>query len=192
MAPFHIVSLGLAHIPEGRRLFPYLTVLNNLRLGASLRKDKAGIKKDMDEAFEHFPILWERRDQKAGTLSGGEQQMLAIARSLMAKPKLLLMDEPSLGLAPRLVNELVPIIRNINERGVSVLLVEQNVPLALQAAQRAYALQVGKVILEGDIDEFKGSEIVKRAYQEDKPRAKKNIDRTKQRLQGCYRPVCPL
>jgi branched-chain amino acid transport system ATP-binding protein len=164
MAPFHIVSLGLAHIPEGRRLFPYLTVLNNLKLGASLRKDKAGIKKDMDEVFEHFPILWERRDQKAGTLSGGEQQMLAIARSLMAKPKLLLMDEPSLGLAPLLVNELVPIIKNINERGVSVLLVEQNVPLALQAAQRAYALQVGKVILEGDIDEFKGSEIVKRAY----------------------------
>jgi branched-chain amino acid transport system ATP-binding protein len=164
MAPYNIVSLGLVQIPEGRRLFPYLTVLSNLKLGASLRKDKAGVKKDMDEAFEHFPVLWERRDQKAGTLSGGEQQMLAIARSLMAKPKLLLMDEPSLGLAPKLVNELVPIIRNINERGVGVLLVEQNIPLALQAAKRAYALQVGKVILEGDIDEFKGSEIVKRAY----------------------------
>jgi len=164
MAPFHIVNLGLVHIPEGRRLFPYLTVLSNLKLGASLRKDKAGIKKDMDEVFEHFPILWERRNQKAGTLSGGEQQMLAIARSLMAKPKLLLMDEPSLGLAPILVNELVPVIRNINERGVGVLLVEQNVPLALQVAERAYALQVGKVILEGNIDEFKGSEIVKRAY----------------------------
>jgi branched-chain amino acid transport system ATP-binding protein len=164
MAPFHIVNLGLVHIPEGRRLFPYLTVLNNLKLGASLRKDKAGIKKDMDEVFEYFPILWERRNQKAGTLSGGEQQMLAIARSLMAQPKLLLMDEPSLGLAPLLVNELVPVIRNINERGVGVLLVEQNVPLALQVAERAYALQVGKVILEGNIDEFKGSEIVKRAY----------------------------
>jgi len=164
MAPFHIVNLGLVHIPEGRRLFPYLTVLSNLKLGASLRKDKAGIKKDMDEVFEHFPILWERRNQKAGTLSGGEQQMLAIARSLMAKPKLLLMDEPSLGLAPILVNELVPVIKNINERGVGVLLVEQNVPLALQVAERAYALQVGKVILEGNIDEFKGSEIVKRAY----------------------------
>ena len=164
MAPFHIVSLGLVHIPEGRRLFPYLTVLSNLKLGASLREDKAGIKKDMDEVFERFPILWERHDQKAGTLSGGEQQMLAIARSLMAKPKMLLMDEPSLGLAPLLVNELVPIIKNINERGVSVLLVEQNVPLALKLAERAYALQVGKVILEGDIDEFKGSEIVKRAY----------------------------
>ena len=164
MAPFHIVSLGLSHIPEGRRLFPYLTVLSNLKLGASLRKDNAHITKDMDEAFEHFPILRERRNQKAGTLSGGEQQMLAIARSLMARPKLLLMDEPSLGLAPKLVHELVPIITNINERGVSVLLVEQNVPLALQVAERAYALQVGKVILEGDIDEFKGSEIVKRAY----------------------------
>lgn len=164
MAPYNIVSLGLVQIPEGRRLFPYLTVLSNLTLGASLRNDKAGIKKDMDEVFEHFPILWERRNQKAGTLSGGEQQMLAIARSLMAKPKLLLMDEPSLGLAPKMVNELVPIIRNINERGVGVLLVEQNVPLALQVAERAYALQVGKIVLEGDIDEFKDSEIVKRAY----------------------------
>jgi len=164
MAPFHIVGLGLIHIPEGRRLFPYLTVLSNLKLGASLREDKAGIKKDMDEAFEHFPILSERRDQKAGTLSGGEQQMLAIARSIMAKPKLLLMDEPSLGLAPKMVNELIPIMRNINERGVSVLLVEQNVPLALKAARRAYALQVGKVVIQGNIDEFKGSEIVKRAY----------------------------
>jgi branched-chain amino acid transport system ATP-binding protein len=164
MAPYNIVSLGLVQIPEGRRLFPYLTVLSNLKLGASLRKDKTGIEKDMNEVFGHFPILWERRNQKAGTLSGGEQQMLAIARSLMAKPKLLLMDEPSLGLAPLLVNELVPVIRNINERGVGVLLVEQNVPLALQVAKRAYALQVGKVILEGEISEFKDSEIVKRAY----------------------------
>jgi branched-chain amino acid transport system ATP-binding protein len=145
MAPFNIVHLGLVHIPEGRRLFPYLTVLSNLKLGSSLRKDKAGIKKDMDEVFEHFPILWERRNQKAGTLSGGEQQMLAIARSLMAKPKLLLMDEPSLGLAPKLVDELVPIIKNINQSGVGVLLVEQNVPLALRVAERAYALQVGKI-----------------------------------------------
>jgi len=164
MAPFHLVNLGLAHIPEGRRLFPYLTVLSNLKLGASLRKDKIGIKSDMDALFDHFPILWKRRNQKAGTMSGGEQQMLAIARSLMAKPKLLLMDEPSLGLAPIMVNELVPIIKDINERGVGVLLVEQNVPLALKVAERAYALQVGKIVLEGDIDEFKDSDIVKRAY----------------------------
>jgi branched-chain amino acid transport system ATP-binding protein len=164
MAPYSIVSLGLVQIPEGRRLFPYLSVLSNLQLGASLRKDKADIKKDMDEVFRYFTILCERRNQKAGTLSGGEQQMLAIARSLMAKPKLLLMDEPSLGLAPIMVSELIPIIRNINERGVGVLLVEQNVPLALRVARRAYALQVGKVILAGDIDEFKGSEVVKKAY----------------------------
>jgi len=164
MAPFHIVSLGLAHIPEGRRLFPYLTVLSNLKLGASLRTDTAGIKEDMDAAFDLFPLLAARRDQKAGTLSGGEQQMLAIARSLMAKPKLLLMDEPSLGLAPKVVNELVPIIRKINEKGVGVLLVEQNVRLALKVARRGYALQVGKVILEGSIDAFKGSDIVKKAY----------------------------
>ncbi len=164
MAPFHIAGLGLAHIPEGRRLFPYLTVLSNLKLGASLRTDTSGIKEDMDAAFELFPVLAARRDQKAGTLSGGEQQMLAIARSLMAKPKLLLMDEPSLGLAPKVVNELVPIIRKINGKGVGVLLVEQNVPLALKVAGSGYALQVGKVILEGGIDAFKGSDIVKKAY----------------------------
>jgi branched-chain amino acid transport system ATP-binding protein len=164
MAPFDIVRLGLAHIPEGRRLFPYLTVLSNLKLGASLRKDKNGIKKDMDAIFEHFPILWNRRNQKAGTMSGGEQQMLAIARGLMAKPKLLLMDEPSLGLAPIMVKELGPVIKNIHKSGVGVLLVEQNVPLALQVAFRAYALQVGKIVLEGDIDEFKGNELIKRAY----------------------------
>jgi branched-chain amino acid transport system ATP-binding protein len=164
MAPYNIVTLGLVHIPEGRRLFPYLSVISNLKLGASLRKDKDELKKDMDEVFERFPILWQRRNQKVGTLSGGEQQMLAIARSLMAKPTLLLMDEPSLGLAPIIVNELVPIIRDINERGVTVLLVEQNVPLALRVAKMAYALQVGTVILQGDIEEFKGSEIVKKAY----------------------------
>ena len=164
MAAPDIVKLGLVHIPEGRKLFPYLTVMSNLKLGASLRKDKVSINKDMDEVFEHFPILWDRRNQKAGTLSGGEQQMLAIARGLMAKPKLLLMDEPSLGLAPIMVNALVPVIKNINQQGVSVLLVEQNVPLALQVADRGYVLEVGKIVLKGDIDEFKASETVKRAY----------------------------
>jgi branched-chain amino acid transport system ATP-binding protein len=158
------VKLGIAHIPEGRRLFPYLTVLNNLKLGASLRKDKAGINQDMDEVFERFPILRERRNQQAGILSGGEQQMLAIARGLMAKPKLLLMDEPSLGLSPLMVDRLGQVIKDINQSGVSVLLVEQNVPLALRVATRGYALQTGRVVLEGDINEFKSTETVKRAY----------------------------
>ena len=164
MATTEIVRLGIVHIPEGRKLFPYLTVLINLKLGASLRKDKAGINKDMDEVFERFPILWERRSQQAGTLSGGEQQMLAIGRGLMAKPKLLLMDEPSLGLAPVVIDELAGVIKDINQRGVSVLLVEQNIPLALRVANRGYALQVGRVVLEGDIDEFKSTEAVRRAY----------------------------
>jgi branched-chain amino acid transport system ATP-binding protein len=164
MEAHDIVKLGLVHIPEGRKLFPYLTVLSNLKLGASLRKDKAGINKDLDEIFERFPILWERRNQQAGTLSGGEQQMLAIGRGLMAKPKLLLMDEPSLGLAPILVDALVPVIKNVNQGGVSVLLVEQNIPLVLRVANRGYALQVGRVVLEGDIDEFKSTETVRRAY----------------------------
>jgi branched-chain amino acid transport system ATP-binding protein len=158
------VKLGIVHIPEGRKLFPYLTVLSNLRLGASLRKDKPGIKKDMEEVFERFPVLWERRNQQAGTLSGGEQQMLAIARGLMAKPRLLLMDEPSLGLAPIMVDEVGRVIKDINQRGVSVLLVEQNVPLALRVANRGYALQVGRVVLEGDTDKFKSTETVRRAY----------------------------
>jgi len=164
MEPYEIVSLGLVHNPEGRRLFPYLNVLENLKLGASLRKDKEGIRQDLEGVFTHFPILRERRKQKAGNLSGGEQMMLAIARGLMAKPRLLLMDEPTLGLAPVMVVELVSVIETINKTGVSVLLVEQNVFLALQVAHRGYVLEVGKVILEGNIDQFKNSELVKRAY----------------------------
>jgi branched-chain amino acid transport system ATP-binding protein len=159
-----IVKLGIVHIPQGRRLFPYLSVMSNLKLGASLRKDKDGIKRDMDMVFEHFPRLYERRNQKAGTLSGGEQQMAAIGRGLMADPKLLLMDEPSLGLAPKLVAELIPVIKTINKRGISVLLVEQNVSLALGAADRGYALQVGRIVLEGDIEIFKTSDVIKKAY----------------------------
>jgi branched-chain amino acid transport system ATP-binding protein len=159
-----IVKLGLIHIPQGRRLFPYLSVQSNLNLGASLRKDKDGIKRDLDMVFEHFPRLFERRTQKAGTLSGGEQQMLAIGRGLMSDPKLLLMDEPSLGLAPKLVAELNPVIKSINQRGISVLLVEQNVTLALGVASRGYALQVGRIVLEGEIEIFKTSDVVRKAY----------------------------
>jgi branched-chain amino acid transport system ATP-binding protein len=164
ISPTQIVRMGMVHVPEGRRLFPALSVVSNLELGASLRKDKLGIKKDMAEIFEHFPRLLERRNQTAGTLSGGEQQMVAIARGLMAKPKLLLLDEPSLGLSPIMVDELVPIIKNINQTGVTVLLVEQNIGLALRVATKGYALQVGKVVLQGDIDIFMSSDIVKRAY----------------------------
>ena len=159
-----IVKLGLIHVPEGRRLFPDLTVLSNLRLGAYLRKDKAAVESDMEAMFERFPRLKERRIQKAGTLSGGEQQMLAIARALMGRPKLLLMDEPSLGLAPLIVEELAPIIKNINGLGVGVILVEQNVPLALKLAEWGYVLHLGRIIQEGPMDELKDSEAVKKAY----------------------------
>jgi branched-chain amino acid transport system ATP-binding protein len=159
-----IVKLGIVHIPEGRRLFPHLSVLSNLKLGASLRKDVDGISKDLEDIYKRFPILWNRRNQHAGTLSGGEQQMLAIARGLMARPKLLLMDEPSLGLSPIVIDELARVIEDINKQGVSVLLVEQNIPLALRVANKGYALQVGRIVLEGDIEEFKSTETVKRAY----------------------------
>ena len=163
MDPADIVKMGVIQIPEGRRLFPYLTVLSNLKLGASLRRDKDGMKKDLDEVFGYFPILHERRNQKAGTLSGGEQEMLAIGRGLMANPKLLLMDEPSLGLAPKVVSDLAPVIRNINGRGVSVLLVEQSIPLVLKVAQWGYALKVGRVVLDADITQFKAGP-VRKAY----------------------------
>jgi len=164
MTTTDIVKLGIVHIPEGRQLFPYLTVLSNLKLGASLRNDTDGISKDLEEIYKLFPILQERRNQNAGTLSGGEQQMLAIARGLMAKPRLLLMDEPSMGLAPIVVERLGEVIKDINGRGVSILLVEQNVQLALGVATRGYALQVGKVVLEGDIEKIKSSDIISRAY----------------------------
>lgn len=164
MAAHRIVSLGIVQVPEGRRLFPYMSVLENLRIGTYLRKDKEDIKKDLDDIFSRFPFLWERRAQRAGTLSGGQQQTLAICRALMAKPKLLLMDEPSMGLAPRTVDELVNVIMTINQSGISVLLAEQNAGLVMQVAQRGYVIEVGKVILEGDMNELKGNNLVKKAF----------------------------
>jgi branched-chain amino acid transport system ATP-binding protein len=164
MSTTDIVKRGIVLVPEGRQLFPYLSVLSNLKLGASLRKDKVGIEEDLESVYRLFPRLKERISQKAGTLSGGEQQMLAIGRGLMARPILLCMDEPSLGLAPIVIDQLGEVIRDINKRGVSLLLVEQNVHLALGVASRGYALQVGRVVLDGDIDTVKSSDIVKRAY----------------------------
>jgi branched-chain amino acid transport system ATP-binding protein len=159
-----IVRRGMALVPEGRQLFPYLSVLTNLKLGASLRKDKAEIARDLEEVYQLFPRLKERLGQKAGTLSGGEQQMLAIGRGLMANPKLLCMDEPSLGLAPIVIEQLGDVIKDINSKGTTVLLVEQNVHLALGVAKTGYALQVGRVVLSGDIEAMKTSEIVRKAY----------------------------
>jgi branched-chain amino acid transport system ATP-binding protein len=164
LEPHEIVSRGVVHVPEGRKLFPYLPVINNLRLGATLRNDRDGIRRDLDQVFQYFPKLWERRNQKAGTLSGGEQQMVAIGRGLMAAPRLLILDEPSLGLAPAIVAGLIPVIRDINRRGVSVLLAEQNMSLALAVADRGYALQVGRVVLEAGIAEFRESDLVRKAY----------------------------
>lgn len=159
-----IVRRGIALVPEGRQLFPYLNVLTNLKLGASVRQDREEIKNDLEFVYQLFPRLAERCNQKAGTLSGGEQQMLAIGRGLMARPKLLCMDEPSLGLAPIVIEQLGEVIKNISEKGVNVLLVEQNVHLALNVAKTGYALQVGRVVLKGDIETMKQSEIVRKAY----------------------------
>jgi branched-chain amino acid transport system ATP-binding protein len=164
MAPHNIVRLGIVHIPEGRRLFPYMSVLANLQIGAYLRKDRSNVKNDLEQTFERFPRLWERRHQQASTLSGGEQQMLAISRGLMARPRLLLMDEPSLGLAPLVVKELGTIISDINKSGIGVLLVEQNAGLVTQVADRGYVLEVGKVVLEGSMKEIVNNEIVRRAF----------------------------
>ena len=164
LAPYKIVQLGLGHVPEGRRVFANLTVKENLEMGAFTRKDPKGIKADYQQVFTRFPRLKERINQVAGTLSGGEQQMLAIARSLMSRPKLLLMDEPSMGLAPLLVKEIFEIIKEINATGTTILLVEQNAQLALSIADRAYVLETGRVVLKGNAKELADSEEVRKAY----------------------------
>ncbi|HAA10113.1 MAG: ABC transporter ATP-binding protein [Syntrophomonadaceae bacterium] len=162
--PEKIVGLGISQVPEGRRVFPSMSVLENLEMGAYLRKDKKQIAKDMDNVFERFPRLKERYKQMAGTLSGGEQQMLAIGRALMARPELLLMDEPSMGLAPLLVKEIFEIIKDINERGTTILLVEQNANMALSIADKAYVIETGEIVLHGSAQELMNSEQVKKAY----------------------------
>ena len=160
----HIVTRGITLVPEGRRVFPNLTVLENLRIGAYLRKDEDGILKDIQRIYELFPRLEERNWQMAGTLSGGEQQMLALGRALMCRPKLIMMDEPSLGLAPLVIKEIFNIIRRINESGTTVLLVEQNANMALKVAHHAYVLETGRIKMEGGGKELLENEEIKEAY----------------------------
>lgn len=159
-----IVKLGISQSPEGRRVFSNMSVLENLELGAYTRKDGEQLRKDFDFVFTLFPRLSERKEQLAGTLSGGEQQMLAIARALLSRPKLLLLDEPSLGLAPIIVKEIFSNIKEINASGTTILLVEQNANLALQAAHRAYILQTGRIVIEGDAKELMDNKEVKKSY----------------------------
>lgn len=159
-----IVKAGISHVPEGRRVFANMRVEENLELGAFVRKDREGIRNDLNKVYELFPRLYERRKQLSGTLSGGEQQMLAIGRALMARPKLLLMDEPSMGLAPILVQTIFSIIKEINRDGTTILLVEQNANMALSIAARAYVLETGRVVHSGSASELKESEQLKMAY----------------------------
>ena len=164
MAAQDIVKLGLSQVPEGRRVFANMTVLENLELGAYTRSDKAGIAADLDKIFKRFPRLLERKTQLAGTLSGGEQQMLAMGRALMSRPRLLLLDEPSMGLAPLLVKEIFSIIKEINQAGTTILLVEQNAHMALSIAHRAYVLETGRITLTGPASELAQSEEIRKAY----------------------------
>jgi branched-chain amino acid transport system ATP-binding protein len=163
--PAHeIVRRGIAQSPEGRRLFPRMTVVENLEMGAFQRNDKSGIKEDMERVFGLFPRLAERKTQNAGTMSGGEQQMCAIGRALMARPKLLLLDEPSLGLAPIFVEKIFEIVKTINEEGVAILLVEQNALMALDHADRGYVLETGRIVLSDDAESLKTNEQVRKTY----------------------------
>jgi branched-chain amino acid transport system ATP-binding protein len=164
MAPQAIVKAGISHVPEGRRVFSNMSVEENLELGAYTRKDSSGIRKDMEMVYELFPRLLERRKQLSGTLSGGEQQMLAMGRAIMAKPKLLLLDEPSMGLAPLMVKQIFNIIQQINQTGTTVLLVEQNANMALSIANRAYVIETGRIEIAGTAAELSASEDIKKAY----------------------------
>jgi branched-chain amino acid transport system ATP-binding protein len=163
-SPHDVVQLGIAHAPEGRRLFPRMTVLENLEMGAFQRSGRGSLQEDLDRVYSLFPRLAERKNQRAGTLSGGEQQMCAIGRALMAHPKLLLLDEPSLGLAPIFVERIFEIIREINEQGTTILLVEQNALMALDAADRGYVLETGRVVLADTAKALRENEQVQRAY----------------------------
>lgn len=163
--PAHeILKMGLAQVPEGRRVFTRMTVLENLEMGAFARKDRTAISGDLDRVFQSFPRLKERRKQIAGTLSGGEQQMLAMGRAMMSSPRMIMLDEPSMGLSPILVDEIFSIIREIHQLGTTVLLVEQNAQMALSIADRAYVLETGKVVLQGDAHEMLDNQDVRRAY----------------------------
>ena len=164
LAPERIVEMGICQVPEGRQLFSELTVMENLRLGAYTRRDGSGVRSDLDRVFGLFPILAERRQQAAGSLSGGEQQMLAIGRALMARPRLLLLDEPSLGLAPLVTRGIFDIVRTIHQEGMTVLLVEQNARLALGIAQFGYVLETGRVVLADSAENLRGHEDVRRSY----------------------------
>jgi branched-chain amino acid transport system ATP-binding protein len=164
MPPHQIVKRGISQAPEGRKLFPRMTVIENLEMGAFQRNDRGGIREDMDRVFSLFPRLAERKTQKAGTMSGGEQQMLAIGRALMARPKLLLLDEPSMGLAPIFVEKIFEIVREINQQGTPILLVEQNALMALDTADRGYVLETGKIALADDAKALRENEQVRKTY----------------------------
>ncbi len=163
-APHHVAALGIVYVPEGRRVFPRLTVLENLMMGAYLRRDRSSIVGDQERMMSLFPILRDRQKQPGSTLSGGEQQMLAIARALMARPKVLMLDEPSMGLAPMLVEKIFTIIQEIHRQGMTILMVEQNAYKALEVAQRAYVLETGKIVLEGNARDLMNHAQVKQAY----------------------------
>ena len=164
LPPHEVVRRGIAQVPEGRRIFPEMTVMDNLLMGTHLRKDSTAVKQDLEYVFTHFPILQERKNQQGGSLSGGEQQMLAMARALMSSPKVMLMDEPTLGLSPLMVRQIKEITQTINQKGVSIILVEQNAHMALSIAHRGYVLMTGKIVLEGDRQQLLNNEDVKKYY----------------------------